>query len=62
MARRIGCRVGDIVFYEDNANAIKAGNAAGVFTVGIYDKTSAECNDEVTNVCDKYVMSFKELL
>lgn len=61
-ARRIGCGVGDIVFYEDNANAIKAGNAAGVFTIGIYDKTSAECSDEVPNVCDKYVMSFKELL
>ncbi len=61
-AQQIGCRVEDIVFYEDNANAIKVGNAAGVETVGLYDKTSAECSDEVPKVCGKYVMSFEELL
>ncbi len=61
-AERIGCRVEDIIFYEDNANAIKAGNAAGVATVGLYDKTSAECSDEVPKVCDRYVMSFEELM
>lgn len=27
-----------------------------------YDKTSSECDDSISKICDKYIMSFKEML
>ncbi len=62
-AERIGCRVEDIVFYDDNPNALIAAREAGVETVGVYDKTSVEVTDyNIADVCDRYINSFKELL
>lgn len=62
VADRIGCRVEDIVFYDDNPNALAAARDAGVYTVGVYDETSAANCANVRDFCDDYIVSFKELI
>ena len=40
VAQKIGANVEEIAFLDDNVNADKAAKASGVYTIGVYDKTS----------------------
>lgn len=52
----------EIAFFDDNKAALLAAKAAGLFTVGVYDESSARDEEEIRGIADLYIRSFKELL
>ena len=61
-AKRIGAAVEDVVFVDDNVNAVKTARKAGMRVYGIYDKSSDEFVDEMKKVSEKYLNKLSELL
>lgn len=61
-AIRLGGSVGEVIFVDDNINAVKTAKAAGMVSVGIFDESSAEYIEEFKAVADAYVKDFSELL
>lgn len=62
LCERAGIEASETVFYDDNVGALRAGAEAGLFTVGVYDKSSANYTEEIKDVSNRYITSFKELL
>lgn len=60
-AERLGRAVGEVVFVDDNINAVKTAKSAGMVSVGIFDESSAEYIDEFKEIADGYVINFSEL-
>lgn len=61
-AEHIGRPVGEIIFVDDNVNAVKTAKLAGMKGYAIYDASSAEYEDEMRALSDRYIKTFKELL
>ena len=61
-AERLGKGVGEVIFVDDNINAVKTAKVAGMVSVGIFDQSSAEYVDEFKVAADGYVMRFDELV
>lgn len=62
VARRIGCEVGDIMFYDDNLTAITTAKAAGCCVFGVYDRQDAAERERACAVSDRFIDSFCQLL
>ena len=60
-AGKIGEKVENILFLDDNFNADKVAKSAGMKVCGVYDDTSAEYVDEIKSVSDFYIFDFSEL-
>ena len=60
-AERLGRAVDEVVFVDDNINAVKTAKSAGMVSVGIFDQSSAEYIDEFKAAADGYVINFSEL-
>ncbi len=60
-AERLGKGVGEVIFVDDNINAVKTAKVAGMVSVGIFDQSSAEYVDEFKAAADGYVFDFSEL-
>lgn len=61
----IGTRIEDTVFLDDNIGAVTTAKKAGLYAVGVYDKSGEEFSDELKDVADIYIDTFqglKELL
>ena len=61
-AQRIGVSVDEMIFVDDNIDAVKTSKRAGVTTVGIYDRSSHELIDQMKKEADGYVLTFDALL
>ena len=61
-ADRLGADVGDVIFVDDNVNAVKTAKGAGMIAVGIFDESSAEYVDDFRSTADGYALSFDKLL
>lgn len=61
-AEKLGCRVDEVIFLDDNYNADKTAKEAGMRVIGVYDDTSAEYENEIREVSDAYIRNFEELL
>ncbi len=61
-AARIGVPVGDVLFLDDNLNAIRTAQQAGMQVCGVYDASSKEYTEEMKQVSGRYIENFKELL
>ena len=61
-AMRLGRAVDEVIFVDDNINAVKTAKAAGMVSVGIFDESSAEYLDEFKATADGYVMKLGELI
>lgn len=61
-AKRIGAPVNEIIFLDDNFNADKTAKEAGMIVYGVYDDSSAEFEDEMRRITDRYIMDFSELV
>lgn len=61
VAEKIGCKLSDIAFFEDNIANINAANSAGVFTVGVYDSTGEGFKDRMKAEAKVFITSFCEL-
>lgn len=60
-AERLGVGCGDIVFLDDNYNALATAVSAGTLTVGVFDRSSEEYTDEIKKIADGYIKDFSEL-
>ncbi len=61
-AERMGLTASECIVFEDIIEGIR-GAKKGNFTVcGVYDKSSADDEEEIREVADYYIKSFKELL
>ena len=56
--KRIGVNIGEAVFFDDNINAVKTAAKAGLFTVGVYDKSGEEYTEKLKEISDLYINSF----
>jgi HAD superfamily hydrolase (TIGR01509 family) len=61
-AERIGEKVEDVLFLDDNYNADKTAKTAGMQVCAVYDKSSEDYIEEMKAVADYYIYDFKELL
>lgn len=61
-AERIGEKVEDVLFLDDNYNADKTAKTAGMQVCAVYDKSSEDYIEEMKAVADYYIYNFKELL
>ncbi len=61
-AERLGKTVAECTFFDDNFIAAKTAKKSGMTSIGVYDKSSDEIQDEIKAVTDRYIYDFKELL
>lgn len=61
-AMRMGVPVEKVLFLDDNLNAIRTAQVAGMQVCGVYDVSSAEYTEEMKQVSGRYIENFKELL
>lgn len=61
-AEKIGCKVEDVLFLDDNLNANRTAKEAGMQVCGVYDDSSREYADEMKSVCNSYITDFSQLL
>jgi len=61
-AQRLCRRVEEVVFVDDNVNAVKTAKRAGMISYGIYDASSEEYEEEMRAVSDRYLGEMSELL
>lgn len=61
-AEKLGRSVEDVIFVDDNINAVKTARLAGMQSWGIYDASSADMVEEMKSVADGYVFKLSELL
>lgn len=61
-ARRMGCKVEEVLFLDDNLNADRTAKSAGMRVCGVYDDFSREYEAEIRAATDFYINDFSELL
>lgn len=61
-AERIGVKVDEVIFLDDNLGADKTAKKAGMVVYGVYDESSKEYVEEMKAATDKYIYDFRELL
>lgn len=62
IAERLGEKVENILFLDDNLNADKTAKSAGMIVCGVYDDSSKEYITEMKEIADHYIYDFEELL
>ena len=60
-AAKLGKRVEECMFVDDNIGAITTARQAGMIAVGIYDDSSKDMVEEMTAAADIYIYDFSEL-
>lgn len=62
VAEKMGLSIEDVTVFDDNSIAVKSAKNAGAEVCAVYDKTSAEYEEELKQIADRYIYTFKELL
>ena len=62
MAKRIGLPIENCTMVDDGVQPLKTAHEAGMQTIGFYDTYSAENEQEIRSVVDKYVYCFNQLI
>lgn len=62
VAERLGSGISNILFADDNFNALKTAKSVGMTVCGVYDKTSDEYTDEIKELADFYISDFSQLI
>ena len=60
-AERLGKRVDEVLFLDDNYNADKTAKEAGMKVCAVYDESSKDFVEEMKAVADYYIYDFSEL-
>lgn len=61
-AGKMGVSVESVLFLDDNINAIRTAQIAGMQVCGVYDASSAEYTEEMKQVSGRYIENFRELI
>lgn len=59
---RLGAAAAECVLFEDSPGACAAAQSVGIQAVGVYDEFYAKFQDGMREKCDRYILSFTELL
>ncbi len=62
VSRICGVKLSDFTLFDDSVRSCKTAAAAGMHTVGVYDKFFQEDEEEMRAVCEQYIMDFSEML
>ena len=62
VAEKLGVKVEDVLFLDDNYNADKTAKTAGMKVCGVFDESSSEYEQEMRELCDFYAKDFREIL
>ena len=60
-AARLGAKVEDCIFVDDNFTAISTAKAAGMQTIAIYDASAVSYEAQMREAADHYVVDFAEI-
>lgn len=61
-AQLMGVKPEECTMYDDSVAACRGAKTAGMQVVGVHDPFFAATEPEMRQVCDRYIMSFEELL
>lgn len=61
-SEKLGKKVSDVIFLDDNYNALKTAKTAGMNIYGVYDPSSQEYTDSIKEISEKYITDFSQLL
>ncbi len=61
-AEKLGKRVEEVLFLDDNLGADQTAKQAGMKVCGVYDDSSKEYKEQIAAVADHYIHDFSELL
>ncbi len=61
IAGKSGKPAGQIIFFDDNLNALKTAKTAGLNVCGVFDEASSDCINDIKAVADYYVYNISEL-
>jgi len=61
-AERLNLLPNEIAVFEDAFHCIETAKEAGFYVVGIFDETSADEWDDIRKICNRTIISFKELI
>lgn len=61
-AERIGVPASEVIFVDDNINAVKTAKEGGMISYGIYDDSSRDFIEQMKAESDRYLTSLDELL
>lgn len=62
VAEKLGVKVEDVLFLDDNYNADKTAKTAGMKVCGVFDESSSEYEQEMRELCNFYAKDFREIL
>ncbi len=61
-AEKLGVSAEEVLFLDDNINAVKTAKNAGVRVCAVYDETSKESEAQMREIANGYIYDFTELL
>ena len=61
-AERMGVKVEEVLFLDDNLGADQTAKKAGMMVCGVYDESSDDYTEQIKSATDFYVYKFSELL
>lgn len=61
-AEKIGAPVKEIIFLDDNFNALKTAKTAGMRVFGVYDASSESYREEIQGLTERYIENFSQLV
>lgn len=59
--KRIGVKEEEAVFFDDNIVAINTAKQAGLYTVGVFDESGKDFEEQLKSASDMYIQSFVRL-
>lgn len=62
VASALGFDISECAVFDDNGTAVRTAKKAGAEVFAVYDKTSESQCEEIKKYCDRYVISYKDLL
>ena len=62
VARELGVETKDCLFFDDSVAACRAAKKAGMQVIGVHDPFFEHTEEEMRQVCDRYIMGFNDLL
>ena len=60
-AERIGAKVDEVLFLDDNLGADTTAKSAGMKVCGVFDESSRDYTEDIRKVCDFYIEDFSQL-
>ena len=57
----MGVKPCELLFLDDNLNALKTARDAGACVCGVYDPTSEDCTEQIKAVAHHYIKDFDEI-